>query len=99
MKTLVFVGLLFSGPLFAVCKAQQPNQAVYPVNKMHCQACVDTIGKYFGAQASVEKAEVDLAGKCMVLSFRENMKMSDQAVKDGLEKLGYELAAKSVTSK
>ncbi len=94
--TLIFV---FSGAAFADCKATAPNQAVYPVKGMTCQACVDAVGGYFGKQKAVAKAEVDLAGKCMVLSFREQMKLTEGEVAEGLEKLGFELASQTSKSK
>ena len=63
---------------------------VLKVEGMSCMHCVNTVKKSVGSLSGVEKVEVDLAGKKVMVDFdRDKVKLAE--IKESIEQAGYEV--------
>lgn len=85
--TLITVGIItLSSPVLA-------ETVKVSVNGMVCAFCVQSITKKLQALDQVSDVKVDLDKKLVTILVKEGENLSDQSVKEGIEKAGYAVNA------
>lgn len=84
----LFLGLaLFHSPVFAAGEKVEVS-----VKGMSCGHCVEKITSRFASEKAVDQVHVSLEEKKVHVLLKDSQNLSDQRVREILEKEGYEVA-------
>ncbi|MFT6332275.1 MAG: cation transport ATPase [Lentimonas sp.] len=83
-KKLVFITALMFFANLAFAKTIDID-----VNGLVCEFCAVTIDKTFMKKDEIEKVEVDLDAKKVLLHFKENQDLSDEEITETIINNGY----------
>ncbi|MGQ1784204.1 MULTISPECIES: heavy-metal-associated domain-containing protein [unclassified Saccharicrinis] len=93
MKLVIATLVLLIGATTAFAKEKPKTKQIVFECSVDCHSCEEKIMKNIPYEKGVKKVEVDIPGKLVTVSFREDKNTSD-GVKKALEKLGYEVRVK-----
>lgn len=84
LNTLLIVGSLISQISFA-----SGNEIRIGVNGMVCGFCAQGITKKFKAEPAIDKVDVKLSDKAVILTTKDSQDISDERIKEILTNSGY----------